>query len=348
MPEGRLSASDDVISTLSERVNELSKRVALLQAELDSAQGRLAVYEDYDATLQQALSGALRAAHEVRSRAETTAAQILEQAREERRILLKEIERLRDERDQLQEEIAERRRGAIAPLAPARGIADSGVGELRSVATEALRGIFQELVDDLRQAQPGARPTTAPPPMAPPLPAASVEPAPVAHAAAAPPMAPPPPPPATAARPTPSAPTLAPPPAEALPRFALHEVPRPIPEPAISPERASAALEDLEIAPTRVEPAVPTTDIQLVLSPVASFPRLVDIERRIQSLPAIRTLYVRDFRGGVATLAVALRSPMTPEAFVSALSGLSQPRLRLVSGNRNVVELRVEGEASIA
>src|SRR5439155_26462000 len=56
----------------------------------------------------------------------------------------------------------------------------------------------------------------------------------------------------------------------------------------------------------RVEAALPTSDIQLVLSPIQSFPRLVEIERRIQSLPVVRTLYVRDFRAGAATLAVAL------------------------------------------
>jgi hypothetical protein len=103
-----------------------------------------------------------------------------------------------------------------------------------------------------------------------------------------------------------------------------------------------------EIAPRRVDAVTPTTDIQLVLSPVGSFPRLVEIERHIQSLPVVRTLYVRDFRAGTATLAVALRSAMTPEEFAGMLGGLPQPRMRLVSGSRNTIELRIEGEASIA
>src|SRR5207249_9111559 len=60
-------------------------------------------------------------------------------------------------------------------------------------------------------------------------------------------------------------------------------------------------------------------DISLMLTPVPSFPRLVEIERRIQSLPIIRTLYVRDFRAGVATLAVGLRTPMLPTEVASAL-----------------------------
>jgi hypothetical protein len=85
-----------------------------------------------------------------------------------------------------------------------------------------------------------------------------------------------------------------------------------------------------------------------VLSPVPSFPRLVEIERRIQALPVVRTLYVRDFRAGAATLAVALRATMTPEEFASILAGLQQPRLRLVAGSRNILELRIEGEAGVA
>jgi hypothetical protein len=103
-----------------------------------------------------------------------------------------------------------------------------------------------------------------------------------------------------------------------------------------------------EIVPPRVEAASPTTDIQLVLSPISGFPRLVEIERHIQSMTVVRTLYVRDFRGGSATLAVSLRSPMTPEEFAGMLASLIQPRMRLVSGSRNTLELRIEGEASIA
>ena len=100
--------------------------------------------------------------------------------------------------------------------------------------------------------------------------------------------------------------------------------------------------------PARVEAGAPTTDLQLVLSPVRSFARLVEVERRIQSLPTVRSLYVRDFRGGIATLTVALRSPMTTEEFASGLRVIDEPQLRLVSGTRNVLEFRIEGEASIA
>src|SRR5256886_14924407 len=111
-----MSASGDVIGALSDRVGELSKRVASLEAELDAARKRVAVYEEFDATVREALAGALRAAHQIRDRAERAADQILEQARQERRLLLNEIERLREERDRLDEEIATSRRGGISAV----------------------------------------------------------------------------------------------------------------------------------------------------------------------------------------------------------------------------------------
>ena len=82
-----------------------------------------------------------------------------------------------------------------------------------------------------------------------------------------------------------------------------------------------------------------------MLSPVPSFARLVDIERRIQSLAQVRTLYVRDFRGGVATLAVGLRIPMLVDELWSAIATLEQPRFALQRSSGTSLELRIEGEA---
>ena len=114
-PRG-VSASGDIIGALSDRVGELTKRVGSLESELDSARKRVAVYEEFDATVRDALSGALRAAHEIRARAENAAQQILEQARDERKMLIKEIERLREERDGLADEIASNRRSGFSAL----------------------------------------------------------------------------------------------------------------------------------------------------------------------------------------------------------------------------------------
>ena len=54
-------AADDMIGSLAARVRELSLRVAQLEGELEAARRRIAVYEDFDAQVQDSLSAALRA-----------------------------------------------------------------------------------------------------------------------------------------------------------------------------------------------------------------------------------------------------------------------------------------------
>jgi predicted nucleic acid-binding Zn-ribbon protein len=124
LAEGRVNSSNDIVAALSARVAELAKRVTQLQADLEVAQRRAAIYEEYDATAQEALASALRAAYEIRERAETTASQILEQAREERRMLLKEIERLREDttscRTTSRSSVAARSRPLVGPSPPMR------------------------------------------------------------------------------------------------------------------------------------------------------------------------------------------------------------------------------------
>jgi len=339
VPDNRINASDDVIGALSERVADLSKRVSAVQTELEVAQKRLAVYEEFDATVQEALSGALRAAYQIRERAEATANQILEQAREERRLLLKEVERLREERDALMDEVAHARRGGIAAVAPPQPRAAAAdvvsASELRALATEALRSMFKEIAQDMRAAPA--------PPAAPPEAAPTSRPEPVAERVVTPPPAPATPPPSETIEdvetPTPARPPEPEP--ERTPLFAVPTV-----------ETPAAAVEDTEVAPQmapeREERSTPSADISVVLSPVASFARLVDLERRIQTLPIVRSLYVRDFRGGVATLAVGLRSAMTPGEFAGAVSTLGPPAMRAVSTSGNTIQLRLEGDASIA
>ena len=122
-----------------------------------------------------------------------------------------------------------------------------------------------------------------------------------------------------------------------------------MPAPAAPPPQPAAAAP--EAAPAPAWPAVaaePVGEVQLVLSPIASFPRLVELERRLQGMPVVRTVYARDFRNGVATLAIGLRHPMTVQEFASAVTSLEYPRLRVLSTTGYVLELRIDSEASIA
>lgn len=113
------------------------------------------------------------------------------------------------------------------------------------------------------------------------------------------------------------------------------------PSPTPQPAAAEPAREEWITAPSEA-----IGEVQVVLSPVSSFPRLVELERRLQGLPVVRTVYARDFRNGVATLAIGLRHPMTVDEFATAVTTLEYPRLRIVSTSGYVLELRIDSEAS--
>ena len=505
-----LGASGDIIGALSDRVSELTKRVATLESELDAARKRVTVYEEFDATVRDALAGALRAAHQIRARAENAAQQILEQAREERKMLLKEIERLREERDGLVDEIASTRRSGFSALrgprreAAAERPVEETAADARQQAAEALRGVFTELLEDIRrqagaaadaareanaaaaqaraaqeearraseaQRQAEAERATEAARAAELARRANEEAARAAEearraadaqreaqvaadaaraaetqraaeaarqaeaamraaqdaqrkvdaersaaeaertaaraeearrleegrrleeerraqqwrdeadrrsaerraeeeriaestraaeaaaraaqdAARA----------AEAARAAQAIPRLeeeelfqAPPATFAESPATPAEPPATFAEASAAPdlfvverERTETVAEPEQVTPEREEPAAPSSNIVLMLSPVPSFARLVDIERRIQALAQIRTLYVRDFRGGTATLALGLRVPMSVDELWAAMAALEQPRLAMLRSGGNTLELRIEGEAGVA
>jgi DivIVA protein len=426
-------AADDMIGSLAARVRELSLRVAQLEGDLEAARRRVAVYEEFDTQVQDSLSAALRAANQIRERARVSAEAIAEEARAQRPQLAAELDAMRIERDALRRAIADAS-SSVAPRAAAP-VATFPVSEMRTAATEALRGVFKELVAEIRATNPPAPAPMviqAPPPVAvqtpPPAPARPaaqpVEAPPPRPAASPPPSAPPPvyaappaqqaysatpPAPPTSAAPTPgpapaqpyqappssynapqaepfSRPTvvptaqperpalvedidvapaaaaapLAPPPVAApqppmpAPQAAaapapvapppVAPTPLPVPAPQVAPAPAPAAA-----APARewvATPSEPIGEVQVVLSPISSFPRLVELERRLQGMPVVRTVYARDFRNGVATLAIGLRHPMTVDEFATAVTKLDYPRLRIVSTSGYVLELRIDTEAS--
>ena len=117
--------------------------------------------------------------------------------------------------------------------------------------------------------------------------------------------------------------------------------PMPAPQPAPAPVAAEPSREQWATAATE-----PVGEVQVVLSPISSFPRLVELERRLQGMPVVRTVYARDFRNGVATLAIGLRHPMTVDEFAAAVTKLDYPRLRILSTSGYVLELRIDSEAS--
>ena len=374
-------AADDMIGSLATRVRELSLRVAELEGQLEAARKRVAVYEDFDTQVQDSLTAALRAANQIRERAKVSAEAIAQEARAQRPADTRELEAVRIERDALRRAIE-----SASTSTPGRGVAVAPaavfqMSEMRTAATEALRGVFKELVAEIRSlpvdasggtssAVPAAvspRPANSPSPSA--QPSAAVVPA-----AQLPVSVTPPPAPYVAPAP---APTPAPQPtyvAPAQPTYVAPAAPRPVVVPQPQP---SAVVEDVDVAPAAATPAPvtqapppapaaataphavppqareewvtptePIGEVQVVLSPISSFPRLVELERRLQGMPAVRTVYARDFRNGVATLAIGLRNPMTVDEFAAAVTRLEYPRLKVVSTTGYVLELRIDSEAS--
>ena len=295
--------ADDMIGSLATQVRELSLRVADLEGQLEAARRRIAVYEEFDAQVQDSLSAALRAANQIRERARISAEAIAQEARAQRPSDARALDAMRIERDALRLAIE-----TASTVAPSRASAPAvapvfPMSEMRTAATEALRGVFKELVAEIRATTPAAQ---AAAPAAPPR-----------QSWVVPPSAP--------------QPVYAPPPA-----------PRPVVAP---PQPAPRAVPE----PAREEwvtPSEPVGEVQVVLSPISSFPRLVELEGRLQGMPAVRTVYARDFRNGVATLAIGLRSPMTVDEFATAVTRLEYPRLRVVSTTGYVLELRIDSEAS--
>src|SRR5256885_6288709 len=137
-----------MIGSLATRVRELSLRVAQLEGDLEAARGRVAVYEEFDTQVQDSLSAALRAANQIRERAKVTAEAIAEEARAQRPQLAAELDAMRIERDALRRAIADASSSG-APRA-AGPVATFPMSEMRTAAAEALRGVFKELVAEIR------------------------------------------------------------------------------------------------------------------------------------------------------------------------------------------------------
>jgi hypothetical protein len=84
--------------------------------------------------------------------------------------------------------------------------------------------------------------------------------------------------------------------------------------------------------------------IQVVISPIHSFPRLLETERRIRALSTVNALRLRDFRNGVATLTVSVGEAISPAEFGAVIQMLESLHLRLEGTTHSTVELRAEDQ----
>ena len=114
---------------------------------------------------------------------------------------------------------------------------------------------------------------------------------------------------------------------------------RPVADAPALPERAAPTPGD---APPRA--ATQPTDVRMVLDPVRSLPQLLAIENRIQSLPAVNTLYVLKFEQQSATLRVTLDGERSRDDFVRDLEDLGRPRMQVQSARDGEFHLRIMDE----
>jgi len=109
-----------------------------------------------------------------------------------------------------------------------------------------------------------------------------------------------------------------------------------------------SAIVEPEPAPTFPELRVADDrglhQIQIVISPIHSFPRLLETERRIRALSTVNALHLRDFRNGVATLTVAVGQAISPAEFGAVIQMLESLHLRLEGTTLSSVELHAEEE----
>jgi len=84
--------------------------------------------------------------------------------------------------------------------------------------------------------------------------------------------------------------------------------------------------------------------IQIVISPIHSFPRLLDTEARIRALSTVNAVHLRDFRNGIATFAVAVSEAISPAEFGAVIQMLDDLHLRLEGTTQTSVELRAEDD----
>jgi len=112
-------------------------------------------------------------------------------------------------------------------------------------------------------------------------------------------------------------------------------------EPLVTEPEPALTFPELRVADERG-----LHQIQIVISPIHSFPRLLDTEARIRALSTVSAVHLRDFRNGIATFAVAVGEAISAAEFGAVIQMLDDLHLRLEGTTQTSVELRAEDEPS--
>lgn len=335
---------------LAKELRRLTLSNQELQGALDLANRRVAFYERFDDSFQDAWAQALRAAYEIRAKAEREAKDLLDRARSEEVLLKGEIERLRVERTGLIEERYSLLRAveeARVDLDHATLQRDGGGGEKDRILSEVLmlESRLRTIRDDLESLSTARRPAAAREAVENPArdrdidmvpPVADVEVRRDFLKVVAP---------AAIESPAPGRPPVAPVPrvpivADEPLSIPASEIPD-VGQPTGAVVQHEARREKEPAPPPPVEPEEPSTEFELVVSPVHSFPRLVEFERALESVPGVKSFYVRDFRHGVATLLLRLTKAEVGEDLAARLESLPDWNLVVLNSPPHKIEAKI-------
>lgn len=138
-----------MLAALTRRVSELEERLATTRADLRAERSRLASYAESEGSLNEAAAESYRKADEILQRARGSADNTLVAAVDERRTLLNDVARLREEREDLHDEIASLRSGGHASPQATQSKSPPALDLQTAIATE-MRTLLVELLADFR------------------------------------------------------------------------------------------------------------------------------------------------------------------------------------------------------
>jgi hypothetical protein len=141
-----------------QRVAELETQLASMQADLDGERRRIATYSESDRSLNEAAADGYRGADAILRRASAEADGVLRRAIDDRRLLVNEVRRLREEREELHDEIASHGRGEPIAASEPVEIESSPAFDLQTAIAEEMRALLVEILADFRSPRAAPRP----------------------------------------------------------------------------------------------------------------------------------------------------------------------------------------------
>lgn len=325
LPSGERNVPDYLLESADE-LRKLRLEVVQLKSDLDIANARAAFYEDQAGSIQEIVKAALRYAFEIRQKAERQAREITEDAQQEKKRLQEELISLAAERDRLQDELVQLR-SSLASVQQQRNDLDLERMQLRIDLDDLDRRLktIREAIDNVRT---GASRIAAPP-----------EPSEGSFSDSS-----------GSGDGQDDAAEVAgdeePAQSEVVSLAAQAEAPgtsiaeqRPSHPDGPGAESEPSPRRRLNLADLLA--TKPGGDVELVVSCLHGFPKLVEFERALHEFGEIKNFYVRDFRNGIARLVIRLKEPNQRQELQSRLESLPGWNISVTSSEQSKIEIKV-------